>query len=161
MTALRTSVVFALVLVVGCSQKLPSNPTTYPVKGKVLLNGQPLATGTVVMHLLSEGLAVEARGALGKDGTFSVQAFGDREGTVPGKYIVTILPVGGAPPADSKAKVPASKVKSTGPKNLASEIPEKYQSPDTSDIEVTVEEKDNDLGTIKISTPKAGGALKK
>lgn len=140
---------FPLLLMVsvllGCQQStVPNIPSVYPTKGRIQLDGKPLNYGRVVLHpLLPE--AYRAEGLIASDGSFTVASFRDKEGAVPGKYILTIDP--------SK--------KSKDYKGVPPTIPPKYQSEETSDLEVTVESTDTDLGTIKLTTPKAGAPGKK
>jgi hypothetical protein len=126
-------------------------PTTYPVKGKVFLDGKPLSAGTVILHPAKDK-GYRAEGSLKSDGTFEVSAFPDRTGTVPGAYIVTIVPESYV---DAKAPkgTAAGKASHSDPKKLPP-VPVKYLSPDSSGLEVTVEQHETDVGTLKLVTEK-------
>src|SRR5262245_53502039 len=83
---------FVVFLLGGCfaQKKLPPPPTLYGVKGKVLLNNQPVPVGTVVFTPEKAGHGVRAEGLLKQDGTFAVAAYGGYDGTTPGAYIVSV-----------------------------------------------------------------------
>jgi hypothetical protein len=87
-TVCRTLAVSACLLALaGCSSK----PETFPVRGRVLVNGKPLAgaEGNVVFHNLDDKLPM-ARGALQPDGSFELTTFRPGDGAVAGKCQVTV-----------------------------------------------------------------------
>jgi hypothetical protein len=84
----------------ACSQSSGGHPPVYPVKGKVLFNGKPIAGG-VVVYELAEGDAkgspaspgtgpLRATGRIEPDGRFHLMAFPGAEGVPEGRYIVGI-----------------------------------------------------------------------
>ena len=110
-------------LLVGCGGSSgPARPALNPVKGKVTLgNGAPLASGTIALEP-SGGRAYRCSGKIGPDGTFEIET-GSEKGATAGKYKVAVGPL---------------------PNNRKS-VPKKYQSDDTSGIEVEIVSGDNDL----------------
>lgn len=84
--------VMAMCLVgLACQRAVPP-PATYPVQGKVLLDGQPLTDGAIEFSPLTEP-AVNAFGELGAEGAFSLSIIHGNErvkGAMPGDYRVTI-----------------------------------------------------------------------
>ena len=109
-------------LLVGCGSSGPGKPTLNPAKGKVTLgSGTPLAFGTIGFEP-SEGRGIRCQGKIGTDGTFEVET-GSEKGASVGKYKVYVL-------------LPANKKNS---------VPKKFQSDDTSGIEVEIVSGDNNL----------------
>ena len=117
----------------GCGPKFNTTPPpkVYPVKGKVLLaNGAPVSGGIITFHPKST-LGAEAAGEIGPDGSFQLTTFVKNDGALPGSYTVSVDPFfkkDGRPSA-----VPRSRV------------PPKFSAPETSDLTVEVEAKDNEL----------------
>lgn len=122
-----------LVLVCGCNgAKKPDFPKTYPVRGKITLNGQPVQWCRVDLIPKSKNPAAEGVGRSDQTGYFAIRTFQNEgfDGAIPGEYIVVITPLDGS--ERTKDQTPTT-------------VPEKYSSAETSDITVRVEEKDNDL----------------
>lgn len=67
---------------------------TYPVQGKVqFANGKPLVGGSVEFLIKdAEGKSVNARGAIGDDGTFQLKTR-DKDGAIAGKHQIIVLPL--------------------------------------------------------------------
>jgi len=112
-----------LVLLVGCGGSSgPGRPALNPVKGKVTLgSGAPLAFGTIGFEPAG-GRAYRCEGKIGPDGTFELET-GSEKGATAGKYKVSV-------------GLPANKRNS---------VPKKFQSDETSGIEVEVVSGDNNL----------------
>ena len=112
-----------IALLMGCgSSSGPARPALNPVKGKVTLgNGAPLAFGTIGFEPAG-GRAYRCEGKIGPDGTFELET-GSEKGATAGNYKVSVV-------------LPANKSKS---------VPKKFQSDDTSGIEVEVVSGDNNL----------------
>lgn len=120
----QTVILVALGIAGGCGPRVPGNPTTYPLHGKVTLGGKPLTTGIVRFDPVEIGKGVAVDGKIESDGNYKARAFVGQPGTTPGSYKVSIHPdphgPSGMPPA-----------------------PEKYQRTETSGLSYTVEAKDN------------------
>ena len=80
----------AALLAPGCS---PSGPKLTPVTGKVSVNGKPAAAALLFLHRKGKSDMNEptpyAKAA--EDGTFKVLWQPDREGTMSGDYLVTVI----------------------------------------------------------------------
>src|SRR5205823_4354695 len=153
----RALVVFAICLLLyGCQRKIELKvPTVYPVHGRILVDEHPVMAGRVVFTPKDTKKGFLGYAGIKSDGTFSAISASDKEGLVPGHYIVSIEP---AVPlkVDPKAKPTDPKGKAD-PKAHIPLVPHKYQSPTTSDLEVHVEDKDNDMGVIKLKGEKVPG----
>lgn len=75
----------ALSALVGCSSQ---GPTTYPVSGKVLLDGQPLEGAAIMLKPVDGGS--NAYGVGGADGSFDVTTYRQGDGAVPGKHQIIV-----------------------------------------------------------------------
>ena len=80
-----------LILTVGCGG--PGAPK-FPIKGKVLVNGQP-AAGLLVRFISSDESMVgqdrQPVGMTNKDGVFELSSFGNNDGATKGTYRVTFF----------------------------------------------------------------------
>jgi len=119
---MRSLWLMMIILLVGCGSAGPPRPALNPVKGKVTLStGVPLAFGTIAFEP-SGGRAFRCSGKIGPDGIFELET-GSEKGATAGNYKVSVV-------------LPANKSKS---------VPKKFQSDDTSGIEVEVVSGDNNL----------------
>ena len=107
---------FLCVTFIGCGQ---GRPARVPVSGQVLIDGKPLALGYV--SFVSENNR-PAGGKIGPDGRFTLSCFGDKDGCVPGDYVVTVV---AAEPLNSFSQ--------------RRHAPLKYARPDTSGLKATVD----------------------
>lgn len=117
-----TGVLTTLVLgmfVAGCG----SGPSTYPVEGRVTMDGTPLTSGSV-QFVAVEGVQYDPVGTIGADGTYRLVTLG-KEGAPLGKYKVLVRSAGPSNPSD-----PYSIPKST--------IPEKYGKAAETDVMIEV-----------------------
>jgi hypothetical protein len=62
---------------------------TFPVKGKVLVDGKPLKQGSIVFWP-KDGKGIEADGLIAEDGTYQLSTKG-KPGALPGSYTVTVM----------------------------------------------------------------------
>ncbi len=123
----------ALVLVVaGCGSG------NYPVRGHVVWSdGTPameLAGGSIGFDSVEAGLS--ARGEIRADATFSLNNLKKDDGLPPGRYRVVVAPP--EPIYSNEAPVTSAQ---EGRRMLSP----KYQSYDTSELEATVEAKENEV----------------
>lgn len=118
-TPLRCVLLLASLAVLGCGHDEP----LAPVRGQVFFHGQPLPGGTIVFTPDAErgGRGPLAYSEIGSDGRYALRT-GDKLGTVPGWYRVTI-----APPA--LAAAPGQAVL---PPTV--ELPRKYSDPEQSGL---------------------------
>jgi hypothetical protein len=99
-------------LVPGCGEKKLSQSPTYPVKGKVLFNGEP-ARYVIVRFEPTDNKGVEASGRTDQDGKFELRTYSNDswDGAVPGTYKVTIeafnpIKAGGLPKGAKPTRLP-------------------------------------------------------
>jgi hypothetical protein len=169
----------------GCSR---SGPTLYPVRGKVLFEGQPARGATLVLHPLGNSVpnAIKPRAFVDRDGGFEVFTYAAGDGAPAGEYAVTVIgrigPGPGAPGRQAQAGgkqgrgFPAGLARKRGPgfrppgavKGGAgmppqragrrgpgappgggwpptTDLPARYQRPETSDLRIIVQPGDNVL----------------
>ena len=106
---------------------------THPVEGKLLVDGQPLAGATVTLYTYnpkSERYNSVCDGRTDANGRFQVTTYFRFDGAPAGEYTVTVV----------KRDKPAAP--GAAAKNL---LPEKYSTPATTPLKVTVKEGANDL----------------
>ncbi|MCS7238896.1 MAG: DUF4198 domain-containing protein [Thermoguttaceae bacterium] len=147
-------------LAAGCGERAGGDiPPTAPVSGVVLLDGKPV-DGAMVVFAPVEGGRYGAYAMTDSNGRFELKASEDVKGAVPGKYRVQVtklvaegggskflvqedlehaLKAGGAPQPGQEGQT----------KNV---LPEKYASPETSGIEVTVPKEGITNLEIKLSS---------
>lgn len=121
----------------GCGGE---GPALVPVKGKVLLNGQPLTTGNVTT------MPPSGRGAFGpiqSDGTFELTS-GREAGALVGLHKVAVVAVEGE--AFQGAEAPA-----TGP--AKSLVPQRYNNPETSKLTIEVKADGENAPVLELTTP--------
>ena len=131
-------------MAVGVSGCGPGHPQTYPVRGKVVFDdGAPLDEGFIGFESTpASGLPINARGAVGSDGTFMLSTFGDGDGAVVGKHRVLVR---------------AQRQKFDDFEGNWEFIPEpvihpRFESYETSGLEFTVAEGDNEF-TVVVQRP--------
>jgi hypothetical protein len=114
--------VFVFVLA-GCGR----GETTIPVKGKVLVDGQPLTVGTVIFTpdaVRGNTSLHEPRGKLDATGVYQAYQTKDRTGVAPGWY---------------KISISAQRLKDAkDPYSYVSVIPTKFAHPETSGLALEV-----------------------
>ncbi len=69
----------------GCGPDTSHLPATVPAKGIVLFDGKPL-DGAQVILVPADGSSTGAYGSTDAQGKFSLRAFEEKDGAVPGKY---------------------------------------------------------------------------
>src|SRR5947207_1522504 len=105
---------------VGCSRK---GPVIAPVKGRVLLDGQPMTTGSVIT------LPTAGRGAksfIQRDGTFQLGTFGATDGAIVGAHKVAVVAY----------DRPANAGPESGNGKLL--VPQQYTNPESSGLAIDV-----------------------
>ncbi len=120
------------------------HPDTYPVGGVVTLNGQPVAEATVNFFPVAEGQS--SVGRTDAQGRYELTTFDPGDGALPGEYQVAIskyeLPSGAADVDTEPSEEGSSDPESLVPQNV---LPERYASPQTSELRATVSEGTNRL----------------
>lgn len=152
---------FALVGLAGCGGADVDRPDTYAVTGVVTLDGTPVEGATVTFNPESrEG--TPAFGKTAADGTYQLTTFEAADGAIPGNYVVTATKYaanetssstgttedggeaeGYVPPGSPGYKEPAP------PKN---ELPQRYAAMHTSDVKVVVNENDENVSDLVLTS---------
>jgi hypothetical protein len=125
-----------LLFALGCE----SNNAVYPVRGKVMFDGKPMAGGGSISLLpLKEQEGKTAGGEIAEDGTYTLSTYGDGDGSMPGEFRVVIYQVTEKEPERTEdGQRPAF---STSSLPMADRIPEVYADPRNSPLRATVEAK--------------------
>jgi hypothetical protein len=121
-----------LPIVLGCSGG-GDRPVTYPVSGRVLLDGRPVeAVDVAFMPAKALPLSRPARGRTNADGEFRLRTYispaVDATGAVAGQYTVTL----------SKIDTPTGLINPEKQKPRASQLPVRYASYERSDLSAEV-----------------------
>lgn len=130
---LWTLVVLIVLAIAGCD----SGRSLAPVKGKVLLDGQPLTTGLLV------AIPPAGRGANGQiqsDGTFELSTNGDGDGAAIGTHKIAVIAYDGEPGAGPEA----------GYGKLL--VPKRYVNPETSGLKVEVKPDEDNYLELRLTT---------
>jgi hypothetical protein len=124
--------VWSVVSILGCGS---SGPTLIPVKGRVTLDGKPVADAAVGLIPIEGGPM--ASGVTNADGVFDPST-GNKPGAAPGKHAVTVTKV---------EEIGYNKDGSVGPRGLRSvwHVPQKYSRRETSGLTATVSADGKDL----------------
>jgi hypothetical protein len=141
MSATRPAVLVAALLSLaslGCG-KPASDFGMVPVKGKLLVDGQPAEHAAVVLHRLDMDVFEKPAGTAGADGEFQLTTLKANDGAFPGEYAVTV----------SWAK---PLTQSSDPDYGPELLPKKYQDPARSELKVTISEGETELPPIEIKT---------
>ena len=122
-------------LLSGCGGT--EHPGTYPVQGTVTFNGQPVADATVNFHPV--GQSRSSVGRTDAQGRYELTTFSSGDGAMPGEYRVAISKFELPPGAEAEDPEPPEELQSDAealvPQNV---LPERYASPDTSELTATV-----------------------
>jgi hypothetical protein len=123
---------WSVVSMLGCGS---SGPTLIPVKGRVTLDGKPVADAAVGLIPIEGGPM--ASGVTNADGVFDLST-GNKSGAVPGKQAVTVTKV---------EEIGYNKDGSVGPRGLRSvwHVPQKYSRRETSGLTAVVSTDGKDL----------------
>jgi hypothetical protein len=131
----------AVALLPGCGSG-PKPPSFYPVRGQVLLDGQPARFVNVSLTPKdsADDDAPAATGLTNANGEFSIRSMmgPGYDGALPGEYWASLS----TPPRTPK--------EANGDKSTA--IPQKFRNPKSAKISVSVGEQNNDLGTIRLQS---------
>jgi hypothetical protein len=140
----------ALVLALGGGCGGKNRLDVAPVHGRVVYNGQGVPRAVVIFHP-SEDADERAKKmrpfAYADDsGNFQLKTYVDDDGAPPGTYRVSIIARSSGGSRPSKDEGPSDQLSAPGAAiRIPPQITQKYANVDTSDIEVTVEEGENNL----------------
>ena len=138
-----------LALTGGCGD---GRETVYPATGQITVDGEP-ASGAVVTLIPQEGSEefrkMRPYAYADADGRFAISCYLDGDGAPPGRYKVRVEWLGEstAPPEVEGAEVDEEDKSVAGPVDL---LEGRYADPDTTPLEIVIEARDNDLGTIDL-----------
>jgi hypothetical protein len=128
-------------LSVGCGKSRPEikgKMPVFPVKGKAVMDGQPMAGATIIFHPTEDfpkGSAQQRpRAVVGDDGTFQVSTYDNNDGAPAGEYKVTISWKGDTEGLNNEQQA-----------ELPEKAPETVQHPRSSKLRVEVKNGDNSL----------------
>lgn len=138
-------VVLAAAVLVGCSKKAApikgAKLQVFPVKGKLVMDGKPMAAATIIFNPVVKFPAGSAQmwphATADQNGDFSVSTYVCDDGAPAGDYKITISWKG-----EEALKVPDS---ARG--ELDEQAPDAYQNARTSKIRVKIKEEPNTLPT--------------
>jgi hypothetical protein len=90
--ALRVAVALALFGLAACGDSR-GFPKVYPVKGKILVNGQPAGDCQIYLNRTAadkSAAGVRPQGVTNASGEFQITSFASNDGAAEGEYVVTI-----------------------------------------------------------------------
>lgn len=117
---------------VGCGSGAGNLPRTVPAAGVVTLDGKPVEGAQVV--LVPAGEAVTgAYGVTDARGRFSLRAFDQKEGAIPGDYLVQVSKT-----IEVRLKGPPGSVDGGDPVRFEHGVPARYTNAQTSGLKVTI-----------------------
>ncbi|MBA3485419.1 MAG: carboxypeptidase regulatory-like domain-containing protein [Pirellulales bacterium] len=124
----------ALICCTGCGSE---TPPMAPVKGKVLLDGQPLMSGRVsTVPAAGRG----SNGTIQSDGTFELSTYGDGDGALIGLHTVSVV-----------ARAPGT----GGPEGQRGKllVPERYTSDLSSELTIEVKADEENAPVLELTRP--------
>lgn len=134
---LRLALPLVIVALSGCGQKKLSKKETFPVKGRLVLGGEPVRFALIHFIPTDPAKGIEADGKTDQDGVFTLRTYSneDPDGAAPGEYRITLeeydsVRVGSVPSGTTPTKIPPM-----------------ARKPGTT---VEVKSEDNDLGDINL-----------
>lgn len=143
----RLLVAGVVLLSFGCREADDGLPRTVKATGVVMCDGEPLDGASIVF--MQDAGSNFARGMSDANGKFSLDAYESKHGAVPGSYKVTVSKTvtvdKATPTAVPKTLAEDAQHAAEGDPSLASaswvnDLPDKYNSPITSGLSVTVPE---------------------
>lgn len=88
-TSFTWAVILSLACIVGCTSAGRNLPKTVPASGVVTLDGKPVDGAQVVIVPAAEG-TTGATGVTDASGHFSLRAYPEKDGAIPGEYKVQV-----------------------------------------------------------------------
>lgn len=125
----------AMIVFTGCGK---TGASVAPVAGKVLIDGQPLASGSV--NTLPAG-GRGAHGTIQPDGSFSLGTNGPDDGALIGMHRVAVVAY--AQSADNGPESPRGK----------SLVPQRYTNAETSGLTIDVKADEDNAPVLELTSP--------
>ncbi len=127
------AIALAFSLTLGCGSAGAHLPKTVPASGVVTLDGKPVDGAQVVLVPAKEGTTTGAFGTTNASGHFSLRAFEEKDGAIPGDYKVQVSKT-------VEVKLPG-KLDGGDAVRFDYAVPAKYTGAKTSGLSVTVPDK--------------------
>jgi len=127
-----------MLLLAGCTMKIPGRPEVFPVSGQIFVRGVPAAKAVIQLRAPGNQLLDHWRphAIVGSDGSFHLTTFATDDGAPAGTYALTVTwPRPGKRPFDSE-----------GPDRFKG----RYADPLRPVCELTIRPAKNDLGRINL-----------
>lgn len=132
-----------LLAAVGCGSKGGHLPRTVPAKGIVTLDGKPVEGAQVVLVPAAEG-TTGAFGTTDASGRFSLRAYDEKDGAIPGAYKVQVSKT-----VEVRLEGAKGSLDGGDPVRFDYGVPAKYTGAQTSGLKVTIP--DSGIDDIKLS----------
>lgn len=129
----------AVVAVTGCEKPPEPRVPVYPVRGKVLVGGKPVAGIMIVLHAAdgSQPAPAKPNAKTTADGTFQLSTYDPQDGAPAGEYAVTMFWFKNTPDDDGSAD----------------RFKGKYGNPKHPIQKVTIAAGPNELPVIQVAAP--------
>jgi hypothetical protein len=124
----------------GCGSRGGNLPKTVPAAGVVTLDGKPVDGAQVVLVPAADG-ATTGTGAYGttdSSGRFSVRAYAEKEGAIPGEYLVQVSKT-----IERRLDGPKGSLDGGDPVRFEFAVPAKYTSAKMSGLTVSIPDTGN------------------
>jgi hypothetical protein len=144
-----TKVAIALLVLGGlggggywCFGNNPARPVSvHPVKGKIVIDGTPLANASVVLHRVGESRIpanLHPRARAGEDGSFALETFDPADGAPNGEFVATVF---------LHEAIEVNGEKQAGPNVL----PVLYSRPETSPLKLRITSSTRELEPLELT----------
>jgi hypothetical protein len=134
---LHPRLLILLLLTAGCSPT-SSLPACYPVKGRVLFEGNPIPEAQVTLHPVGHSIAVKPVAYTDAQGNFTLSTYGSNDGAPAGKYIITV---------QWRQLIQVGEEKTRAGKN---QLPAHYASEKQSKLSCIIQECENEVPVINV-----------
>jgi hypothetical protein len=131
--AFLSVIILGSLSIAGCGSAGAHLPKTVPASGVVTLDGKPVDGAQVVLIPTNEGTTTGAFGTTNASGHFSLRAFEEKDGAIPGDYKVQVSKT-------VEVKLPG-KLDGGDAVRFDYAVPAKYTGAKTSGLTVTVPDK--------------------
>jgi len=122
----------------GCGSGGGNLPKTVPAMGVVTLDGKPVDGAQVVLVPATDGSTTGAYGITNASGHFSLRAFEQKDGAIPGEYKVQVSKTVAVKLDGAKGSVDGG-----DPVRYDFGVPSKYTGAKTSGLSVSIPDKGN------------------
>lgn len=134
----------SIILLGGCNND--GLPDMVPIRGTVMLDGNPVSSGTVLYSPVDRNAGRQARGAIQPDGSFQLTTLRPGDGAQLGEYQIAIIAIKPLGTARAEVEQRAGKVR---PESL---VPLRYSNPSQSGLTDTVDGNHTGLKDLELSS---------